>query len=315
MLIRRAGLLLVLLGGLCTVTQAQPDDPLPAGRIAFVEGYIPSVGHKLITDIVVMNLDGTDLQNLTNTEYGEWSPAWSPDGQQIAYVAVPDEDNADIYVMDADGSNQRQLTADPAHDSSPSWSPDGQQIVFSSRRTGNGDLYIMQADGANPVQLTATEQQEIAPAWSLDGMYIAYILNTDNWPEEHDQIVIMHADGSQPFTVVQDPPGSFDNTLAWSPDGRTLAFSMLTEDEHYRVYLYDVQTGTQRLLPVPEGGISPDHMPTWSPDGRYILSRCDLLAYGRFYIVAVDGSGSWWEVPGAEDHVYTPAWQPIITQE
>ena len=79
-----------------------------------------------------MDPDGSNVQRLTTTkaDAGSWQPAWSPDGEKIAFSSNPDG-NGDIFVMDADGSNIRRLTHTPDGEQFPSWSPDGEQIVFA----------------------------------------------------------------------------------------------------------------------------------------------------------------------------------------
>ncbi len=74
-------------------------------------------------DLYVVNADGTDLRQLTDTpELDEFAPAWSPDGTQIAFQANPDA-QWDIYVMNANGTDRRRLTTDVANDTSPDWTP------------------------------------------------------------------------------------------------------------------------------------------------------------------------------------------------
>ena len=73
-------------------------------------------------EIYVMDVDGSNQQNLTNNHAYDWGPSWSPDGSRIVFHSYRDG-NWEIYVMDADGSNQQRLTDNPAADSLPCWSP------------------------------------------------------------------------------------------------------------------------------------------------------------------------------------------------
>jgi serine/threonine-protein kinase len=109
-----------------------------------------------------------------STRYGQ-SPAWSPDGNWIAYNGIDDEgQQAGLWLMRPDGSDARPLT-DRASDMRPAWLPDGSAIVFMSRdRDTNWELYRLDlADGA-VTRLTADPAQDGLPAVSPDGEYVAF---------------------------------------------------------------------------------------------------------------------------------------------
>ena len=98
------------------------------------------------------------------------SPAWSPDGSQIAFAANR-EGNFDIYIMDADGGNQTQLTTNEADDIEPCWSPDGLWLAFSSsrssgRRLADFNIWAIHAIGGSLTQLTIHEDYDGAPSWA-----------------------------------------------------------------------------------------------------------------------------------------------------
>jgi TolB protein len=101
-----------------TPTPAPTPTATPTGKIAF-----SSQGDGPYHEIYVINVDGSDLTRLTANEAFDYGPAWSPDGQKIAFAS--DRDGLfDIYVMNADGSGQMRLT-DPGSDQAPAWSPVG----------------------------------------------------------------------------------------------------------------------------------------------------------------------------------------------
>lgn len=74
------------------------------------------------------------------------TPAWSPDGTEIAFGSDRGG-NVDIWVMSATGQDLTRLTVDPATDYAPAWSPDGRAIAFISSRTGRTELWAIAASG------------------------------------------------------------------------------------------------------------------------------------------------------------------------
>ena len=118
-------------------------------------------------EIYVMDADGGNQQRLTENRKNDWHPAWSPNGERIAFASDRKGDlvNIEIYVMDADGGNQQRLTENRVYDWQPSWSPDGERIAFVSDRDGNSEIYVMDADGGNPQNLTNNPHSDINPAW------------------------------------------------------------------------------------------------------------------------------------------------------
>ncbi len=123
--------------------------------------------------------------------YKNYSPAWSPDGQELAFYSDRDG-NWEIYLVAADGSNLRRLTFDPSDDTQPSYSPDGSSILFSSDREGDFDVYLMPRAGGPARNLTQAPSAESAPTFSPDGHSIAFMSDRGG----SEQIYLMAADGS-----------------------------------------------------------------------------------------------------------------------
>jgi len=101
-----------------------------------------------------------------------FAPAWSPDGETIAFSAIQDG-NVDVYLVRHDGTGLRRLTNDSAIDVSPAWSPDGKHVVYVSDRTGSPHLFTMTETGDEQSQITSEGSCEM-PAWSSQDE-IAYV--------------------------------------------------------------------------------------------------------------------------------------------
>ncbi len=108
-----------------------------------------------------------------------YSPSWSPDGKQIAFVGIDETGFIDLYAYDVAHDRLRQLTRDSYDERDPSWSPDGSYIVFSSDRTPRGienvyNLFTYEWETGTIDYVTHGRQQDFSPRWSPDGNFIIY---------------------------------------------------------------------------------------------------------------------------------------------
>jgi Tol biopolymer transport system component len=193
------------------VTESEGDDCYPV--------FSPD-GQKILfksdrsgnNEVYVVNLDGSNLVQLTDTPTYESDPEFSPDGSQIVFGSNR-SGSSEIYIMDADGLNVRVLVPAPGLDWRPNWSPDGEWIAFESWRNGNADIYIVRPDGSDLRQLTFDEVDDGHPTWSPDSQKLVFHSNRSGWYE----LYVM--DINNPENVVHIATASNRNVLpAWGPE-------------------------------------------------------------------------------------------------
>ncbi|TJY37759.1 TolB family protein [Pontimicrobium aquaticum] len=131
------------------------------------------IGPKKNAEIFVVNIDGTERINLTNSPSIDRSGSWSPDGSKIVFSSNR-SGNFDLYIMLTDGSEIKQLTDTPWNETDPDWSPDGNQLVFVSDASNERQIYLMDIDGSNRLRLTKSGGKDVLPAWSPNGEWIAF---------------------------------------------------------------------------------------------------------------------------------------------
>ena len=216
-------------------------------------------------DIYVMDINGKNLQRLTDDFANEISPTFSPDGQWMAYGSSRDG-NDDIYVMNLKTKVSEQLTNHPSRDLSPAWSPDGRWIAFVSERTETLDIYKIEPSGANLQQLTHGNEQNSAPAWSPDSQFIAYRSFKDP-----AGIYIMDANGGNPSRLKNQPEPGW--TPAWSPDRKRIAFTVVLGG-NYDIYTLNIDGRDLRRI---TRDIAGDWLPAWHPNGHSMVFSSTLL--------------------------------------
>jgi Tol biopolymer transport system component len=195
---------------------------VPTGQPLWVGGSRSASGPY--RDVYVMNADGSDQRNLTQTrDAEEYAAAWAPDGRTIAFAAYDGRSNR-IFVINADGSGKRALTH-KITETFMSWSPDGRKIAFF-----DASISVVNADGSGLRRL-ARNVAFHGPSWSPDGRKLTFVRLRHPWkprpatgtpppprpsPAPASDLYVMNADGSGQRNLTRTPTASDGWAATWA---------------------------------------------------------------------------------------------------
>ncbi len=279
-----------------TATPTEAVTPLGGG----LGEIVLKSGRDGAKDFYTINVDGSNLRRITNTNADNGDITPSPDGKQIAFWSNRDG-KYQLYVMDADGSNVRRLTNDKYNDYAPAWSPDGKQFAFVTDRDNNDlEIYLMDADGSNPRRLTKSRGVDVRPVWSADGKRILFNSNRTGY----FQIYVMDTDGTNTRRVVSSPLNDF--YPSWSPDGKQIVFHS-DRTRNFEIWTVNSDGSGLKRLTTTKGKTS-NIYPSWSPDGARILFTSDRDGTPKLYVMDTDGSNV--QLISDEAVIDGAAWRP-----
>lgn len=187
------------------------------------------------------------------------SPAWSPNGRELAYVSFESQ-KAVVWLQDLQTGRRAMIANYPGSNSAPAFAPSGQQLAVTLSRDGPAQLFIVGRDGGSPRRLTVSQAIDTEPAFAPDGRSVYFVSDRGGGP----QIYRVGLDGAAPERITFQGP--YNISPAISPDGRTLAY-ISRQGNAYRVCTLELGSGTVRTL----SDTQQDESPSFSPNGRLLV--------------------------------------------
>ncbi|HWV22725.1 MAG TPA: hypothetical protein VNZ58_00915, partial [Thermomicrobiales bacterium] len=301
-------------------------------RITYTLGGVDRDSVKPSSQLWLMNADGSDARQLTQTGTLATGAAWSPDDASIAFISNRGDDGFSICILPLDGGEARVVTSHRAKPSDLAWSPDGTRLAYTVpvdpenpdgtprdadlppavrvtrridyKQDGRGYLndvrhQVMVVDVASGEgrQVSTELNDHDFPQWSPDGRTITAKVSTHNGMRS--MLGLIPVDGGE-FRKIGFKAGSV-GTWAWSPDGASIVLDgYLNESPQTEYYRYDVETDTLHQITDdldlnPESGyptLAGPAQPVWLDDTTVLIAGSQAGGSGLWTLDLASGKRS-----------------------
>jgi TolB protein len=267
-------------------------------RIAFVS--TEGAGDDRSYRLQVSDYDGYNARPVLTSRQPIMSPAWSPDGERVAYVSF-EQGRPAVYVQEVATGERRKVSERTGINGAPAWSPDGERLAVTLSHQGNPEIYVLDLDTGDLTRVTRSSGIDTSPAWMPGGDEIVFTSDRAGGPQLY-RIAVDGGSSARRLTY----EGNYNAGPDVSPDGEQIAFVHRTERNQYRIAVLDLTSDLMRV--VTDGRL--DESPTFAPNGRMILYATEHEGRGVLGAVSADGRVAV-RLSQARGNIREPAWGPF----
>ncbi|QQS48033.1 MAG: serine/threonine-protein kinase [Acidobacteriota bacterium] len=257
----------------------------PDGKALAVAGNAAS---QTPFSIFMVSIETGEKRRLTNPQagsFGDVSPAFSPDGQTVAFIRGPNFLVGDVYIIPVTRGDPVRLTFDNLQmEEGLAWTANGREIIYSSPRGGLPSLWKISASGGRPRRVIGTGEYAFSPATSIQGGYLAYVyrrVDRNIW-----RIPGPYSDATDSSPVKLIASTRDDVSPQFSPDGKRIVF---VSDRTGSREIWVCDNDGQDAVQLTNFGGGHTGTPRWSPDGNMIAFDSRPDGQSDIFLISPEG--------------------------
>ncbi len=271
-----------------------------ATRIAYVsvDGKPP----KQTYELYVADSDGANRTRIAASPLPIMSPAWSPDGEWLAYVSFERRVSA-VFVQHRRSGKKTMVSARAGINGAPSFSPDGKKLALTlSGSNGNLDIYLLELANGTLTRVTDDPGIDTEAVFVPNDAKTLYFTSDRSGSPQIYRVTLGSSERPKRVTFT----GGYNARPRVSPDGKQLAILTLDEGA-YRIGIQDLATGTVQVLSKGRQ----EESPSFAPNGAMLIFAGRDRGQGVLQTVSVDGQTSA-RLDADAGEVREPVWGPFL---
>lgn len=271
-------------------------------HIAYVT-VVTDQGGRRSYNLSIADVDGYNEQIIYSSSQPILSPAWAPNGEEIAYVSYT-HGRPELFIQNIRTRIAKRVAAYPGLNNAPAFSPDGQELALTLSKDGNPEIYILDLQTNRLQRITNNYAIDTEPAWMPDGRSLVFTSDRGGSPQLYQVNIDRNRQHSRPRRLTFE--GSYNARAAISPKGTHIAM-VSRNKKGFHIAVLDLQNKYLTVLtnnPL-------DESPSFSPNGQMIIYATRDSGKGVLAEVSIDGRAHQ-RLRFQRGDVREPTWSPFM---